>query len=447
MPKQSLLQKVIAPTVFVAETMTWGLQETFNFRKNWVVPQHDRQHGLDDGRSESFYIASGVSEAIFTGDALTAVGRFFALFPDVLHSVNLVRHSEGKDLMKGGNAVVPEIPDFVRESIGRDAIDAQSLRFKFTDGKSKLGQSSEILMDKYNRWLLLNRSFNFKMFPNGAGRMAEMTTGLGLLIVGSLVANKDGANTANFDVIRGYMEAAIGAGSLAAGVVDIFVTESDEDSNIEVQDHSDFIRVKKSSSETSLSSLLKAGPRYIHNSLARMHNDNKIIDQYAELVASNDQDKIEDFKADPILKELLQKAELRQKESSSLSRVFRSVAGSVIGDFKELGDHFSDVLKMMKTSSSPMAVMYQDLRSAPSRYAGAVQLATSQLLLPLAVYTSVAGAINSETTLGKVGFVIAGMAMSASWFFKHRGCAAKTKMSLRGTMVGGDNDNDAPRIG
>lgn len=366
------LKQVFNLASFVAETTIWGLKETLDFKNNWRVPDHGRQHGLDDGRAEIFYILSGVVEALFTGQPLTALGRTISLFTDLFHSVNLVRHSGGKDLMKNGAPMEFDIPDYVAEKIS-GVTDVQALRFHFSkDGFAE--KIREMWEDPYNRWLLTNRLLNFKMFPNGAGRTAEMTTGLGLTIVGLLIAHGNGGNSQTFDIVRGMLEASMGAGSLASGFIDILVRE------------------EKEREENADEKLLETKP-----------------------------------------------ANASPYQAGWLKRCFSAVAG----DFIELKDHIAAVLEKIRSSDDPFyTTLRKDLQSAPTRYSGAIQLAAAQLLVPLAVYTALGGAVSAQTPAGKAGFVLAGASMATSWFFKHRSCMEKTRMSLRGVTVGAEQPED-----
>jgi hypothetical protein len=271
-----------------------------------------------------------------------------------------------------------------------------------------------------------------------------MATGLGLTAVGTALMARNGGT---FDDVRGAMEFAIGATSLIAGGVDIFITESEED-NVDLVSHDEFIQAKSDPNESRRSSLAKALPRYAMRGIAHLHNDNKILEKFAEIQDSPDL--LKAFEDDEALMTLFKAAEERQKKHSSLTNTFRSVAGSVIGDFKELSDHFGDVADKMRSNDNKMGVLMADLKSAPARYAGAVQLAGAQLLLPLAAYTALGGSLEGASAIEKAGFIASGLLMTSSWFFKHRGCAAKTRMSLRGITVGEEapapaNDN-TPKI-
>lgn len=432
------LKSTVAVTTFVGQTFGWGVKETLNFKKNWIVENHDQQHGLDDGRSEMSHALSGVVETLGTGNFLPAVGRISALSFDLLHSVNLVRHSEGYDYMKD-KRISLDLPDFVKNRID-GTVDAQSLSFKFSKNANNWKKTAEVFTDEYNRWLLVNKGLNLKMFPNAAGRTAEVTTGLGFLIVGTLIANQNGVDTSAFDQVRGYTEAAIGAGGLAAAVVDIMITESEEDSDVEVGDHSQFINAYRVQGESAVKSILQ----YIPRTLATMYNENQILKMFSELQSEESSEKFTEFENDFVLQNLLVMATKRREKSSSLANAFRGVVGSAVGDFKELGDHFKDVAKEMKKSDASFSVLLQDLKSQPARYGGAAQMVTAQLYLPLAGMTAIWGAaVATSPVVGGV-FLASGAAMGASWFFAHRGYAAKSKMSLLGVEVSGNGSKPSP---
>jgi hypothetical protein len=288
------------------------------------------------------------------------------------------------------------------------------------------------------------------MFPNGAGRLAEMITGLGLSAVGTALYMRNGGT---FDDIRGMLEGAIGATSLLAGTVDILVTESEsEEDTTNLESHDEFMSSGPDTEESKKLSGLTAIPRYMRRTIAALYNDNKILEQFADI--QDKPDLLDIFQNDPVRVKFLTDAAARRAQSLNLTNTFRSVAGSIINDFKELGDHFGEVLSKIRSNDNDKdgtlsrlkastSILMDDVKSAPARYAGAVQLAGAQLFLPLAAFTAVGGMMTGKTTVEKAGFLVCGAWMTTSWFFKHRGCAAKTRMTLRGITVGEDGDGIA----
>ena len=429
---------------FVGTTMKWGTIQTLDFKNNNIVENHDQQHGLDDGRSELFHALSGVVETIATGNPEPSM-RVPALASDYLHSNNLVRHSGGRDMMTGEPNTI-NVPDYVQNVIDslreekevEGQFDVQNLQYQFSKNATNWQKVAETFTDEYNRWLSVNRFFNLKAFPTSAGRTIEMTTGVGFMVVGTLIANQQDVGMEIFNNTRGGLEFFIGLTTVVSTSIDMFVSEEDEDSDIEVGDHSEFINTSRAEKERAITSILK----YIPRTLATMHNDSQIFEMLAEVQESPE--KTKEFEEDIVLQQLLKSAVKRQEKSSSLTQSFRSVVGDVIGDIKEQVDHLKDVRDNMRQSDKPVAVLSQDLKSKPTRYGGMVQLIGSQAYLPLAGVTAIWGAAVASSPVMAGAYIVSGAVMGASWFYSHRGNVAKTKMTLRGININEDGSKPAP---
>lgn len=415
---------------FVPETLVWGTWQSVDPRKNWDGESHSVQHGVNDARSEISMMLSGTMEALGTGNYLTAIGRPFALVFDLLHSTNLVRNpGDGRDRMTG-KLLEFNIPKYVVLPEGDGPVDAQDLRMVSLLGAGKR-PSAVFGRVAHNTWLFTNRAFNLKMFPNAAGRTVELTTGLGLLILGSILATQNGGNTTTFDFIRGLMEAGIGAGTAVAATIDIMASQNATDEEEEAEELGEFIQVKRSESVVSTPSLLTAVPRAMMRMLADMYNDATLSANINEILEAEGDEGVREYLNRPEVVEVLE----RQRKNMIPDAV-RGVIGNAVGEVKELKDSFSGIAERRANGEGKIRSIINDLKDAPPRYGGAVQLATGQLALPLAIFTGVGGVVQHSGSIpAMLGFAASGACMLLSYYFKNRSSIAKTKMTLRGTEL------------
>ncbi len=441
---------------YVWETMKYGYSHVFARGIDWSKEEHDRQHGVYDARSEISMMLGSALEGITTGDYKTTLGLVLWLQPDALHSFNLVRCSGGYDYLKN-EKITFKIPPYVAERLPETGIDVQSLRFdtsasprtiewmlgaeleKYVIKRLAYGLGSifsrvaDPLISPFNQWLAANSVLNLKMFPNKAGRFVEMATGLAFIGVGSVLA-VSGAPTEQmreFNDVRGALAIAIGSGTVAAATIDIAVNQSEEKEETADADIRDSFIVRKSTSETSLSSVLKAFPRYILGKAANLHNDAQVKNLSEEDLTR--------LMQDPEMVKIVEDSVARSKKGSLLPEVVRGIAVSVISEIKDLNDEFDPLRENLKQDKGVFAKLrsvMKDIRQAPPRWGGTVHLTTSQLLPVLGLYTAVGGIQNAPTLMGQIGLAVSGAFICASYGYKNLSLVNKAHMTLLGTRIG-----------